>query len=239
MAVKFPGNHDRLAVIGRTGSGKTQAAAWHLSGKNFRKQPWLITNTKGDPLLNEIGAIPGVRNIEIDETPEEPGLYMVSPLPDQGEELDALFKRIWQKQNCGVYIDEGYMIDMTDGLNALLTQGRSRLIPMIVLSQRPAWLSKFVFSEADFIQLFHLQHEGDRKNVAQFVPFDTKYRLPRFHSYWYNVGDNEIVEFAPVPPRAKILESFKLAFPPESQPNTIPTDGRTPTVAPVRLRRVV
>lgn len=218
MVVKFPGPTDRLAVIGRTGSGKTQAAAWHLSGKDFKAQPWVIMNTKGDPLLNEIGDIEGVQNITINDTPGDGGLYIVSPLPGQGEEIDNFFRRIWEKQNTGVYIDEGYMIDRTDSMNALLTQGRSRHIPMIILSQRPAWISKFVFSEADYVQLFHLQNIDDRKNVAKFVPVDPSWRLQQYHSYWYNVGANEIVTFAPVPDRETILQNFRDAFPPESAP---------------------
>lgn len=222
MRTKFPGNHDRLAVIGRTGSGKTQAAAWHLSGKDFDRQPWVIVNTKGDPLLNEISDIEGVKSISLNEQVGEKGLYIVSPLPSERDQLDTFFRSLWEKQNVGVYIDEGYMIDKTDGLNALLTQGRSRKIPMIVLSQRPAWISKFVFSEADFIQLFHLQHEADRKNVAQFVPFDTRIRLPRYHSYWYNVADNEIIKFGPVPPRDVILQNFRDAFPPD--PSQVPEE---------------
>ena len=239
MPLKFPSSSDRLAVIGRTGSGKTQAAAWHLSGKDFDRQPWVIVNTKGDPLLNQIGRIRGVRHITINDTPGDEGLYIVSPLPGEGDAIDAFFYRIWEKQNTGVYIDEGYMIDRTDGLNALLTQGRSRHIPMIVLSQRPAWISKFVFSEADYIQLFHLQHEGDRKNVAQFVPFDTKYRLQPYHSYWYNVGANEIVLFSPVPPRETILENFRQAFPPEdTAAQDIKPSGPYPEAEPVR-RRIV
>lgn len=239
MPVRFPTNHDRLAIIGRTGSGKTTAAAWHLSGKDFNKQPWVIINTKGDPFLNEIGSIRGVRHLSIDGTPDDKGLYIVSPLPNERDQLDDFFFRIWERQNTGVYIDEGYMIERTDGLNALLTQGRSRRIPMIVLSQRPAWISKFVFSEADFIQLFHLQHEADRKNVAQFVPFNTKYRLPKLHSYWYNVAENEIVEFAPVPPKGHILERFRQAFPPEdTAPHDIKVSGPVLEIETVR-RRVV
>lgn len=213
--ISFPGPTDRTAVIGRTGSGKTTAAAWHLSGKNFDAQPWLIVNTKGDPFLEQIAAIEGVKTIGVDATPGDKGLYIVSPLPEQQDELDALFKRIWAKQNCGVYIDEGYMIERTDGLNALLTQGRTRQIPMIVLSQRPAWISKFVFSEADFVQLFNLQRLEDRKNVAGFVPVDKNYRLAKFCSYWYNVGDDRLVQFGPVPDHDAIINTFRAKFPPE------------------------
>lgn len=237
MPLKWPGNHDRTAVLGRTGSGKTTAAAWHLSGQDFNKQPWLIANTKGDPLLNEIAQIEGIQTLDLDDTPDETGLYIVNPRPDEGVPLDAMFRRIWDKQNCGVYIDEGYMIEEQDAFNALLTQGRSRNIPMIVLSQRPAWISKFVFSEADFIQVFQLQHLGDRKNVAQFVPLDVDYRLPKYHSFWYNVSDNELARLSPVPDKSQILNTFRAKFPPPN-PNEAPSNPGVPQ-KPVRLKRVV
>lgn len=225
MAVKFPGPTDRLVIVGRTGSGKTTGAAWQLSGKNFNLQPWLIVNTKGDPLLNEIGSIEAVQEISVTQTPGERGLYIVSPRPDESVELDAMFGRIWEKQNCGVYIDEGYMIDVTHNFNACLTQGRSRKIPMIVLSQRPAWITKFVFSEADFVQLYNLQRLEDRKNIAGLVPVDKNYRLEKFCSYWYNVGDNELVQFGPVPNKSIILDTFRASFPPEQAPEPWETEA--------------
>lgn len=215
MPVKFPGPTDRLAVLGRTGSGKTTKAAWHLSGKNFDVQPWLIVNTKGDPLLNEIASIEGVQEIDVSDTPGDKGLYIVSPLPHERDDLDAMFYRIWEKQNCGVYIDEGYMIEKTDGLNALLTQGRSRRIPMIILSQRPAWITKFVFSEADFFSLFQLTRREDRKAATDIVPVSVDYRLAPYCSYWYNVAENTVVQMGPVPDKAVIISTFRAKFPPE------------------------
>jgi len=209
MVLRFPGSSDRVAVLGRSGSGKTTAAVWHLSGKDFVQQPWVIANTKSDPLINKIAKIPGVKTIGIDDTPGNSGLYIVNPKPNEGVKLDQFFGRIWEKQNCGVYIDEGYMIDVTDNFNALLTQGRSRKTPMIILSQRPAWISKFTFSEANFVQVFHLLRKADRKSVADFVPLDVDERLPPYHSFWYDVDQDELVRFNPVPQADVILSNLE------------------------------
>lgn len=238
--IKWPGNNNRTAILGRTGSGKTTFAVWLLSGFDFNAQPWLIANTKGDPLINEIAEIEGVKTLELDETPGDTGLYIVNPAPDDGLALDGMFRRVWEKQNCGIYCDEGYMIDEVGAFNACLTQGRSRHIPMIVLSQRPAWISKFVFSESDFISVFQLQHSADRKNVAQFVPLDVDYRLPKYHSFWYNVGDNELARLGPVPDKARILHTFRAKFPPpnanEAPPDLVPAPGPKKEV---RAKRVI
>lgn len=222
-AMNLPRDEDRTACLGRTGSGKTTFSMWLLSGTNFQTERWVIYNTKGDKLINQIAAIPGVRTLAITETPDEPGLYIYNPRPDQQLEIDASFRRIWDIQNCGVVIDEGYMIEVEGGFNALLTQGRSRKIPMIVCSQRPAWISKYVFSEASFVSVFQLQHLGDRKNVAQFVPLDINYRLPRHCSFWYDVGEHTLYRLSPVPPAPVIVENFRRALtPPEGTPNGEP-----------------
>lgn len=225
MAVlKWPGPADRTAVVGRTGSGKTVAGVWHLSGKDFTNpqgQPWAVFNTKGDPLLNEIAAIEGVKNIALDKTPEEPGLYIYNTVPGDADAINDALGRIWQRQNCGVYIDEGYMIENDDNLNALLTQGRSRNCPVIMLSQRPAWITKYMFSEADFVQLFNLQIQDDRKKIKQLVPVDKDYSLRKHHSYWYNVGDDILTPLGPVPPPDELVERIRAKFSAKNAPEPL------------------
>lgn len=226
MPVKWPGPTDRTLVLGRTGSGKTTASEWLLSGVDFETQPWLILNTKSDPSINQIAAIPGVRTITVDDTPGDKGLYVVNPLPGEMLKTNELLHRVWEKQHCGVFVDEVYMLGLnSSGLNACLTQGRSRFIPMIVCSQRPAWCSKFVFSESDYVMLFNLQRLEDRKTIGGLVPVDKNYRLDRYCSYWYNVGDNEIVTFDPVPNSARILNTFRAKFPPNDAQDEPPRKG--------------
>lgn len=216
-AVKFPGPEDHVAVIGRNGSGKTVGGMWLLSGRDFDAQPCLIINSKGDSLIDEISEIKGVQTIDIGATPGEKGLYIVNPLPSQQEELNQLFKRCWEKENLTIFVDEGYSIQNDEWFNACLTQGRSKHVNLIVLSQRPAWISKYVFSECNFIMLFNLQIKDDRKKVSEFVPVDKNYRLPPYCSYWYNVKDNLLLEFAPVPNSAAIVSTFRSKFPPEQE----------------------
>lgn len=218
MPLKWPGDEDHLLICGRNGSGKTVGGVWHLSGKDFNKQPWLVLNTKGDPLLNQLAGIEGIKTIGIDETPGDKGLYIVNPLPHETMEVDGLLGRVWSKGNCGTYIDEGYAIEEDRNLNALLTQGRSRKCPVIILSQRPSWLTKFAFSECNFVHLFNLQIQDDRKKIGQIVPVDKDYRLRPHFSYWYDVKDDTLSSLAPVPPPAVLVERIRAKFSADDRP---------------------
>ena len=200
---RLPNDTQRAAVIGRTGSGKTLAALWHLSKRNFDSYPWLILDYKTDESINSIER---AEHIGLEEEPKRPGIYIVHPLPGEEAETEKLLWTVWRRGSTGIYADEAYMIGDNQAFEACLTQGRSKHIPMIILTQRPAWLSRFVFSEADFFQLFHLNDKRDRKTVEAFMPSNTGEVAPNYHSLWYDVGKNRLTHFLPVPPADRTLD---------------------------------
>lgn len=192
--------------MGRTGSGKTQFGAWLLSNVNFKKQPYVIIDYKRDDLLNEID---NVKEIDLKTIPKKNGLYKVHPRPDDEEEIEAFLWKIWERENIGVYIDEAYMIPKFSGAySALLTQGRSKHIPMINLTQRPTYINRFVFTESDYYGVFHLNDRRDQKKVEEFLPGSIEKRLPDYHSRWFDVSKNKIFIMKPVPDRDTILQIF-------------------------------
>jgi hypothetical protein len=208
-SIRLPGSTHKLAVVGRTGSGKTFAAVWHLSNSDFDIRPWVIIDYKRDDLIN---GIERARPISYDdEIPNSPGIYILQVLPGEEEELSDWFRRAWEHEGIGIYVDEGYMVDRNDKwFNACLTQGRSKHIPMIILSQRPVWLSRFVFSEADFFQVFDLTHSDDMKKVKEYIRDDDRKQLektlPTFHSFYYDVGKKKLVVFSAVPDGPILLD---------------------------------
>lgn len=195
-----------MTITGATGSGKTQAALFHLSLQDFMVRPWIIYNFKNEKLIDNI---PYVYPMDLDQMPDKPGVYVVHPMPGQDADVERHMLEIWQREKHGLFIDEGYMIDRNShAYSMLLTQGRSKEIPIITLSQRPVWLNRFVFSETNFYQVFRLQGLMDRKKMMEYVPANLETLLPEFHSYYYDVGINKLTKLAPVPDLATIYATF-------------------------------
>jgi hypothetical protein len=208
MSITLPGSQNRTAIVGSTGSGKTQFAVWLLSTRDFHLRPWVIIDFKRDKLIADIGA----QEISIrGRPPIEPGLYIARPLPNIDDEFVTRFLFLcWEQENIGIYIDEGYMVKLRNpALTACLTQGRSKRIEMMILCQRPVWVDKFVFSEASYFVLFNLTVKDDRKHISNFVPDVQFGLLPKYHSLYYDVEAQRAVTFSPVPSREVILSRFK------------------------------
>ena len=207
--MRLPNDQQRILILGRTGSGKTQAAQWHLSHRRFDLMPWVVYNFKTD---ESIDSIPRARDLELHEIPTRPGIYITHPTPDEEYSVERQMWEIWKRGDMGVYVDEGYMVGRNNkAFRALLTQGRSKQIPMIFLTQRPVWLDRFAVSEADFYQVFALNHVKDRKAIAEFLPagrtnLDAK--LPAYHSWYYDVADDDVRILKPVPSLETIHATF-------------------------------
>ena len=85
---------------------------------------------------------------------------------------------------------------------------------MMVLSQRPSWITRFAFTEAQFIQMFSLTDRRDLKTVAQFVSRDDieELVLPEYHSLYFDVARNRSWVLKPVPPDHEIMDTIARKF---------------------------
>jgi len=210
-AIRLPTSKQRIAVIGRTGTGKTIAGLWHLSNSNFDIMPWVIVDFKTD---EHIAGIERAQYIGTEDNPKQAGIYVIQPHPDD-ESLGDFLERVWVRGTTGVMVDEGYMMRTNNEVEKrfvyLLTQGRSKRIPMIVLTQKPVWISRFVFSESDYFQVFHLNDVRDHKTVEGILPngvMQRVHKLPDYHSAYYDVNANRLSYLSPVPNEASILDKI-------------------------------
>jgi hypothetical protein len=205
----LPNRSHRLTLMGKTGSGKTQAALWHLSHCNFDVERWIVLDFKGEEKLARIN---NAQDIDLGKIPKKPGLYRVRPRMDQEKELEKFFWDVWRETRIGVFVDEAYMIEDSKAFDTLLTQGRTLLIPMIVCTQRPVWITRFAFSEADFLQAFRLNDLDDwRGRVLKFMPGipTATPNPPAFHSWYYDTMREDLVLMKPVPDFEVILSTLE------------------------------
>jgi hypothetical protein len=204
---RLPSDTERTVVVGRTGSGKTQAAVYLLSRMRFDLSPWIIVDYKNDDLIN---AIEGVELVtyESDLKKLKPGIYILKVMPGDEDLLDEFFFKVWEVENIGIYVDEGYLIGQNNrGFNTCLTQGRSKHIPMITLTQRPVYLSRYVFSEASFFWIFDLIDDRDWKTVKEYVKTNKLDEAKKkYESVWYDVGEKKAWTLFPVPDAGATLE---------------------------------
>lgn len=211
--MRLPNNTQRHAIYGQTGSGKTVAGLWALEKRDFLRRPWVLLDFKRDKTIRRI---PRLEEIDVRHRPpskKQPGLYVIRPRPDEQPEVDALLWKLWEQENIGLFVDESYMIPrLSKPWTAVLTQGRSKNIPLIGLSQRPSWLSPFFMSEADFHQVLHVQKPEDVKALREWLP-GLQQTKRDFHSQYYDVASGDMTYLKPVPDEEEILDRFDLKMP--------------------------
>lgn len=207
---RLPADDQRHVIYGKTGSGKTVAGLWALEKRSFDRKPWIIFDTKRD---SHIAKIPRLEEIDFRRNaPTKPGLYVVRPMP--GDDFEGLLWSIWENESTGVFIDESYMIPrFSKAHDALQTQGRSKDIPIISLTQRPSWLSRFVMDSCDFHQVFFVQRPADIQTIREWVPGSAVPSRQDHTSVYYDVPDITLTKLSPVPPISEILTRFNDKMP--------------------------
>ena len=207
MAIRLPEHDSRTAVIGSTGAGKTYLAVWLLSNCDWLNRPWTIFDFKRDPLIAQLPA----QEIDVSSSPpDRAGLYVIRPRPDQSSALVSQYLwKVWDNEYHGIFIDEGTMLGARDkALEACLTQGRSKSIQMIILTQRPVMVSKYIFSEANNVLVMRLNTMDDRKTVTNYLGGNNIGDLRKHHTLWYSADRNESDILAPVPIGDELVGRF-------------------------------
>lgn len=161
----------RTTLCGKTGSGKSTIAITMLRKS---RQKWILIDPKADDKIATLNpaVIHSLKLADVQRAWKEGYQYVAIQPPPQTKplDIDAFILDAYENlTNFGVYIDELYYIHNAgragDGLTAILTRGRSDKITYLGATQRPAWISLFCLSEADYIAQFKLQLENDRKRI--------------------------------------------------------------------------
>ena len=203
---RLPRSDEHTTVVGRTGSGKTILGAWLLSEGDLETRPHVFVDFKHDDFMHSVRE---VRHLSPKERIKQPGLYMRSFLPHEQDAMQSFYWDMWHRGDVHLHTDEIYSVGKNcKAFNSIMMQGRSKNISTTNLTQRPVECTRFIFSEASHIDVFHLNDERDQKTVEGFFPDDLSIVLPEFHSRWYDIKRNRIFRLRPVPDENNIRERF-------------------------------
>jgi DNA helicase HerA-like ATPase len=224
QSFEFPANNDRVAIVGSTGQGKSTFALWLIAeSADYDRKPWVIVDYKGETIVNEMIRRKLATIIPIDKpVPKEAGIYVLQPSPHEADEMAAWLWEVWRRGKIGLVFDELYMVPEFKGkagtggpLKSILTQGRSKEIPVYGLSQRPVDVNVHVFSEAQFIVEFYLKRKEDIIRVRSYVPEDDKvfYSKKTLPRHWCKFWDDKrqvALLVKPCPNAEIILDIFEV-----------------------------
>jgi energy-coupling factor transporter ATP-binding protein EcfA2 len=181
----------RLAICGQTGSGKTTLARRFLERSEYH---WVIFNPKHTPIYSQLPNRTILYKWSEWRLKQSIKNYRFTVLNFSDswdwKTMDSLI--IWLRRqfvNIGFCIDELYTIHHGGypgpGLSGLITQGRELRQSFMGLTQRPAFISKFVFSEADYVAEFRLRLEDDRKMVYRNTGVQAAMNVWQDHDFLY------------------------------------------------------
>jgi hypothetical protein len=209
----LPRDDEHTTVVGRNGTGKTLLGAFLVARRDLANTTQLVVDYKGEEVF---AGISKARTIDFNTVPDEPGLFILKSRPDLVAQTERWLWRVWEHEHVGLFIDEGYMLPnppQGGAFQGILTQGRSKRIPVITLTQRPVRVSTFAFSEASHVAVFDLNAKRDRQTVEDrtgegfmsWLPSEFSGGLPKWHSRWYGVKTNSRYIIRPVPEPRKII----------------------------------
>jgi hypothetical protein len=221
-----PGPEDRVTIVGMTGSGKSTFGMWLFAEyADFQRKPWVFIDYKREALINVALSEKMMKPLKMgSQLPDVAGIWVIHAESGQGPDpMNDFLMRIYNQGNIGVVVDETTMIPNTRGdgntggpYQTLLSQGRSKIIPVWSLSQRPAFINRMAFTENNYFCAFRLKSEDDNDKIMKEIPkrsknydlvWDEDNYYPRGHeSRWYDANRDINFKLKPCPPPEEILK---------------------------------
>jgi hypothetical protein len=197
----------RALIAGRTGSGKSTVACYLLTRS---AQNWLILNPKHTAAYKDLPEVVMHKQFKEWAVSRSIERNKFTLLNLSGSQAGPHFQDDilqWVHENykdVGVCVDELYTMHVGgragEGLMGYLTRGRELRQTFIGLTQRPAWISLFLTSEADYIASMDLVREDDRERMYQATGQDAFFsRVTGYRLLWYAVPEDTLTLYGPVP----------------------------------------
>lgn len=210
--------YERVAIAGKTGSGKTYFARAVLSVCTRL----VVCDAKGKLGGAEAGWGLTEWPKGLDELKKgKLGRIRIPPMLED-DEWEEKFGELYKLRNVTIYIDELYGVGPPEGsrgLRALYTRGRELGIGVWSCTQRPVKIPLYAFSEAEWIIQFQLRLKQDIERMEDMIGDMAALPLKDHNFLLYN-------------------DSFEMArFYDRFDPTDVKVEHTTPPPAPTRRQR--
>lgn len=207
MALPVINPGSRALGAGRTGSGKSTWGKWMLQRSPLS---WVILNPKHTAAYKDLPESVTIKSLnmrDVEKALSRNQYVIVNPesadaSPDSMDDFVMALHNSFS--HVGLCCDELYSLHKGgvagQGLIGYLTRGRELKQSFLGLTQRPAWLSQFLFSESDYICGMALALEKDRKRMVEMTgKNEFLARVPPRNWLWYDVAAESLAYYGPVP----------------------------------------
>lgn len=177
-------NDERVVIVGATGSGKT------ILAKHFL------------PRLNRVFVIDPKHTFRLEGFKIRKGLPVLGqnwrtiyrPGKNDDEPMAGLLENLFKLKHCTIYCDELATLSekfpyATEVLGDIARTGRERHVSVWTALQRPRWVPRVFFTEAESMFIFNLRGEDDRDYMSKFTDEIVREPIEKF-SFWYWHPDN-------------------------------------------------
>jgi hypothetical protein len=196
---------DRAAIIGKTGSGKTELAKQICRNYPFvvvfdpkRRIRWkgykrctTYASLIAEPMQEQILA-------NGEKVPVQRLIYAPDFAELENEDvIGTFFRWVFERQNTTLYVDEVFLACFGKRIpryyGACIMQGRELDITVISATQRPMDIPQIVLSESEHYFIFRLLMAGDREKIIKILPFKEE-QLSRMneHDFYYGTASGKI-----------------------------------------------
>ena len=165
--------YERVALIGKTGCGKTTLGKAYAAG--FLNV--MVLDTKGTFTWENTPVIKTFDELK-KQSDGKDGKFIYRPIDAEmnGDYMDSFFEYVYKRRNTVCYVDElAQVADLIggDGISPnwqnIMQRGRELGVGIFNSTQRPKSIPLMALSEAEHTFCFRLRLDDDRKRVAEFM----------------------------------------------------------------------
>lgn len=208
---------ERWAIIGKSGSGKSVFARWIDYHYYAAHWPIVIVDPKkryvDAALGDEYAPAPDQTSIarpwKIADGVFNPDARVQIYLPTfpalKDPILDRLFFSLLDRGGVVLHIEDMTQVanenSTPTGLAALMTDGRTAEVPLLLLAQRPVGIPRNMIDQAENFAIFRLPDIDDRTRASKILGDKRVERiiLPKRYFWYLHEGDDYPTKYAPLP----------------------------------------